>query len=128
MSEARSRATGTILLALVVPVIALVAVFATGPDWSAAPAAAQPDAGSEAVTIENFAFSSPTRVAPGTRITVTNRDSTAHTLTSRMPALFDTGRIEGGGTATITAPKKPGRYEAFCQIHDYMTTTIEVTS
>jgi plastocyanin len=80
----------------------------------------------DAITIKNFAFG-PTSltVAPGATVTVTNKDSVAHTITSSK-AGFDTGDIGPGQSKTFTAPKTPGSYPYICSIHQYMTGTIVV--
>ena len=66
------------------------------------------------------------RVAPGATITVTNRDSTAHTLTA-TDGSFDTGNLAQNQSKTIKAPTKPGTYDYICNIHQYMTGTLVVT-
>lgn len=79
------------------------------------------------VTIQNFAFH-PSRltVPPGTVVTVTNKDSVVHTLTSTTNA-FNTGDIQPGQSKSFTAPNKPGTYPYICEIHQYMTGTITVS-
>lgn len=78
------------------------------------------------VAIEDFRFLSNPEVAPGTVLSVTNRDSVAHTLTADEGA-FDTGSISGdGGEATFTAPEKPGRYPFHCEFHPFMKATLTV--
>lgn len=78
------------------------------------------------ITIEGFAFRGPAVVAPGTTLTVTNADGAPHTLTFRNGE-GDTGTIEGGGTATLTAPTEPGTYAFFCAIHPSMEGEIQIT-
>jgi plastocyanin len=80
------------------------------------------------VTIQNFAFSPATlSVAPGTTITVVNKDSTTHTLTSTSsPAAFNTGDIGAGATVTFKAPSKAGSYAYICTIHTFMHGTLTV--
>ncbi|KOU59446.1 metal-binding protein [Streptomyces sp. MMG1533] len=86
---------------------------------SAGPAAAR-------IVIENFAFSPANlRVRPGTKITVVNRDSAAHTVTAGDKT-FDTGSIAGDATATFTAPSAPGSYSYICTIHPNMKGTLSV--
>lgn len=100
---------------------------ATPTDGAAAPATG--DAGQAAnatITIEGFAFSGPAAVAPGTTLTVTNQDGAPHTLTFR-DGQGDTGTIEGGGSATLTAPTAPGTYAFFCAIHPSMEGEIQIT-
>jgi len=78
------------------------------------------------ITISNFMFSPMSiTVAPGASITVTNKDSVAHTLTSADGHL-DTGDIGQNQTKTVTAPTKPGQYHYVCSIHQYMMGTIVV--
>jgi plastocyanin len=79
-----------------------------------------------AITISNFMFSPMSAsVAPGSTISVTNKDSVAHTL-SATGGQFNTGDIDGGQTKTFTAPSKAGTYHYICNIHQYMMGTIVV--
>jgi plastocyanin len=81
----------------------------------------------DAITIKNFAFAPASlTVAPGATITVTNKDSVAHTITSTK-AGFNTGDIAPGQSKTFTAPKTPGSYPYICSIHQYMTGTLKVS-
>ncbi|GAA2833557.1 cupredoxin family copper-binding protein [Kitasatospora sp. CM 4170] len=83
-------------------------------------------AGQVTVTIKNFLFNPATfTVAPGAKITVTNQDSAGHTLTA-INKEFDTGLLEQGQSATITAPSAPGSYAYHCDIHPNMTGTLVV--
>lgn len=81
------------------------------------PDAGVPDAGATAsLSIAGFAFNPvDMTVAPGTVITVTNNDSTAHTVTSQSAdnsftpggvngVQFDTGILGPGASAQITIP------------------------
>lgn len=123
-SRTPSRRLPAIVVILAVPLVALIAVLVTraveGPSSSGGTAA-----GSNTVVIKNFAFQ-PARltVAPGTRLTITNRDSTAHTLSAKNGA-FDTGPLEGGKSTTITV-KRAGTYAYICRIHSTMTGTVVV--
>jgi plastocyanin len=83
--------------------------------------------GRDSITISNFMFSPMTiTVAPGATITVTNKDSAAHTLTSTDGTTFNSGIINQNQTKTITVPTKPGKYSYICNIHQYMVGTINV--
>jgi len=80
------------------------------------------------ITISGFAFSGTMTVKAGQKVTVTNKDSVAHTLTDKATHLFDTGNIAGGGgTGTFTAPSKPGSYPFGCKYHSNMHGTLVVT-
>jgi plastocyanin len=86
-------------------------------------------AAADSITISNFAFAPKSiTVAPGAKVSVTNKDTTTHTLTStNSPAAFDTGDIAPGKTVTFTAPSKAGSYAYICQIHQYMQGTLIVS-
>jgi plastocyanin len=64
-------------------------------------------------------------VAPGSTVSVTNKDSVTHTLTA-TGGQFDTGDIGAGQTKTFTAPMKAGTYTYICNIHQYMMGTVVV--
>ena len=59
----------------------------------------------------------------GSTLTVTNDDGTQHTLTADDKS-FDTGDLDGGAKATVKIGA-PGKYAYHCDIHNYMTGTIE---
>lgn len=102
----------------------------TGTASSAAAKPAAAAAGSRVaggIVISGFAFSGTLTVKPGQKVTVTNQDSAAHTLTDKKSHLFDTGTIAGsGGTGTFTAPSKPGSYPFGCTFHPGMEGTLVV--
>lgn len=77
------------------------------------------------IQIEGFAFSTLDPVAPGTEITVNNRDGAPHTLTADDGS-FNTGGLDGSSTITITAPDVPGTYTFVCNIHPSMTGSVTV--
>jgi plastocyanin len=122
-SRRSSRRPPAILVILAVPVLALAAVLVTraveGPSPTIAAAA------SNSVFIQNFSFHpAKLTVAPGTRLTITNRDNTEHTMSASNGA-FDTGPIEGGKSVTVTV-KKAGTYPYICKIHTTMKGTVVV--
>ncbi len=107
---------------------------ATGPP-STSGAATLPGATSEAraetssttgITISGFAFSGTLTVKPGQKVTVTNKDSVAHTLTDLTTHKFDTGNIAPGGTGSFTAPGQAGSYPFGCRYHSNMKGTLTV--
>lgn len=78
-----------------------------------------------AIAIKDFKFAPETLKAKvGDKITVTNEDSATHTVTAKDKS-FDTGNLDEGAKGTISV-SKAGTVEYFCNIHDYMTGTIEV--
>ncbi|MFJ4669170.1 cupredoxin domain-containing protein [Kitasatospora purpeofusca] len=96
---------------------------------AASSSASSAPAGAVTVTIKDFKFGPATvTVAPGSSITVTNQDSAGHTLTAIAPnaGAFDTGLLEQGKSATITAPTTPGSYPFHCDVHPTMTGTLVV--
>jgi plastocyanin len=68
-------------------------------------------------------------VKKGDKITVTNKDTLPHTVTSgtgptdpNNAKQFDTSIIEAGATADIqTSSLSAGQYPFFCSVHPYMT-------
>jgi plastocyanin len=82
--------------------------------------------GAGAVTIDNFKFMPPSlTVSGGTRISISNKDSTAHTFTADDGHTFDTGDVNPGSSTTVTV-SKPGTYKYHCNIHPFMHGTIVV--
>ncbi|MFC7485979.1 cupredoxin domain-containing protein [Knoellia sp. CPCC 206453] len=89
---------------------------------------ASPSATAEAekavISIKGFKYTVPASVAPGAKISITNADPSAHTVTANDGA-FDV-EIGPDGTATLTAPSKPGSYPFICSFHPNMTGTLVV--
>jgi plastocyanin len=81
----------------------------------------------DTITIRNFAFNPAALVVdPGATVTVTNKDSVTHTLTSDSGA-FNSGDIPAGATVHFTAPTTPGNYAYRCNIHQFMTAVLHVS-
>ena len=76
------------------------------------------------ISIADFAYTVPASVAPGATISITNTDAQAHTVTSKDGG-FDV-KVDPDGTATLTAPSKPGSYPFVCSFHGNMTSTLVV--
>lgn len=86
-------------------------------------ASTSPDSGAAApalITIKDFKYTLPASVAPGAKVMVKNEDSQNHTVTSSPKGAFDVNVAGGGGTATFTAPTKPGTYNLICTFHANM--------
>ena len=88
-------------------------------------AAASPSARAAVVTISDYTYSSVPSVAPGTKVTVTNKDAEAHTVTADGPGGFDV-KVDPGASATFTAPTTPGSYSFHCAFHANMKGTLKV--
>jgi plastocyanin len=86
-------------------------------------AAVQPGA----VTIDNFAFGPAIlTIAPGTKVTWTNKDEEPHTVTSADGGvLFKSPALDTDDKFSFTFDK-PGTYRYFCSIHPHMVGTIVV--
>lgn len=98
---------------------------AAGTSTSTAQASSAPQSGEAKVAIRNYGYDPDTiTVTPGTRITFTNYDQTAHTATSTSSE-FDTGTIAPGHSATVVV-KKPGTYPYACLFHAFMRGTVIV--
>lgn len=79
------------------------------------------------ITIEQFAFSPKTiTVKTGQTVTIINKDSALHTVTSDADGSFDSGSINSGQTGSFTAPSVTGVYSFHCNIHKSMTATLIV--
>ena len=86
---------------------------------------ATPPAGSNSVSIMNYAFNpSVLNVPAGTTVTWTNGDSVVHTVTSDSGA-FDSGQIPSGQTFSYTF-NTAGTYTYHCAVHPSMKATIVV--
>jgi plastocyanin len=112
--------------------LAATIAFTAACSSSAAPATPAPAAGGGAsVTNEmsGFAFTKATLdIAKGTTVTWTNKDSTAHTVSSGTPPTKDgkfDGQVAAGGTFSFTF-NDVGTFKYFCAIHNSMTGTITV--
>lgn len=91
-----------------------------GADPSPSPPEAQP----VVIDIKDFEFTGPDSVAPGATITVENADDSLHSVTAD-DGDFDVV-VEGGATATFTAPNEPGTYSYICKFHPEMVGTLVV--
>ncbi|MDQ6729696.1 MAG: cupredoxin domain-containing protein [Actinomycetota bacterium] len=109
-------------------VVVAVAALALGHGRSTVPAAmtsAVVSAKTTSIKIVNYAYGPAALTAKvGTKLTVTNADQTAHTLTARSGS-FDSGTVNPGGSKTFVLTR-PGQYTYYCQFHAFMTGTITV--
>jgi len=90
---------------------------------------AQPSAATNSVTIQNFAFSPASiTVHKGTKVTWTNKDTIAHTVTeSDGQAGPASGDLDPNASYSFTFTKT-GTFQYHCAIHPGMTGTVTVTS
>jgi plastocyanin len=96
----------------------------SGTDQTSAPKAAAP--GATAVTIKDYIYKPSTIAVPkGTTVTFTNRDSTAHTATSKESGVFESGPIDTGKSGEVTL-EKSGTFAYYCVFHPFMKGTIVV--
>jgi plastocyanin len=120
-----TRRPPTLLLALAVPVIALVAVVATRAVEGPSPSTVASAGSANAVVIKNFEYEPPDLiVTQGSSVEVTNADDAAHTLTAKDDS-FGTGDLGDGESAMITL-EQSGTFSYYCKIHNYMTGTLVV--
>ena len=108
-------------------VVAIVAIaLSQGGAGASGPASNAVVAGKAAqLTIANFAYHPAVMtVRVGAIVTVTNKDSTAHTATATSGA-FDSGTIQPGHSARLRTTH-PGTYAYYCQFHAFMHGTIKV--
>ena len=90
-----------------------------------ASATASPAPASAQITIEGNKFPASVTVSPGAQVTVINKDSVAHSVTSDTAGLFDAD-VNGNSQTTFTAPTKPGSYTYYCEEHSFMHGTLVV--
>jgi plastocyanin len=89
---------------------------------STATATASPGPASASATqivIDGFRFGDKTTIPAGAQVTVVNKDSAEHTVTSDTAGVFDT-EVKGNAQATFTAPSSPGSYAFHCTYHPSM--------
>ena len=92
----------------------------------AAHAAAAAEDKAVEVAIDNFAFKPGTiTVAPGTRVTWTNKDDEPHLVASRVAGQFKSPPLDTDEKFSFTFADK-GSFEYFCTLHPHMTGTIVV--
>lgn len=98
------------------------------PGTTTASSTASSSANSDTIVIQGFAFHpAGLTVAPGASVTVVNKDTATHTVTSTAnPRAFDTGNVAPGATATFRAPAAAGTYAYICEIHQYMQGSLTV--
>lgn len=77
------------------------------------------------VVASGFRFEVPASVTAGATVTFDNQDDVPHTMTADDEA-FDSGRVSGGSSGTVTAPTEPGSYAFHCEVHPNMTATLTV--
>ena len=96
------------------------------PDGTPAPADDDGGAPSEvSVEIKDFAFNPETlSVAPGTTVTWTNNDTTAHTVTA-ADGSFDSGNLAPGDSFSFTF-EDAGSFDYACMYHPNMTASVDV--
>jgi plastocyanin len=87
--------------------------------------AESPAAAGSTITISGMAFGEPLTVAPGATITIVNKDTVEHSVTSKPDAGFSTD-VDGGEQKTFTAPTQPGDYPFICKYHPNMKGTLTV--
>jgi plastocyanin len=92
-------------------------VTVTGEAAAGGPSQASAGAKEVDVGAVDFAFEpKDASVAPGGKVTVTNRGQAPHTMTLDDKNL-DTGNIAPGASAELTAPDEPGSYSYRCTVH-----------
>jgi plastocyanin len=90
------------------------------------PATAAPAGGEVKVSMKDIKYvPANVTVRAGQKITWTNDDPVAHTVTARSGASFDSGTIPPGDTYSQTIDR-PGKIDYVCVIHPNQTGTITV--
>ena len=98
----------------------------TAPTAATSQAPAAPAGGATAVSIKDFAFSPASDSVPtGSKVTWTNNDTTAHTVTFDDGSA-DSGNLAPGSTFDHTFASA-GTFAYHCAIHSQMHGTVTVT-
>jgi len=108
-----------LVLAVVLALTALAACSSSSKSGSSS------SSGSPVITMQNTAFNVAGPVKAGATVDIKNNDPFTHTVTSDDGTSFNVS-VDGGKTATITAPSKPGTYKFHCNIHSNMHATLIV--
>ncbi len=109
---------GTLLVSGLVVLLTLL-IFGISCYQSAPAPAPSPTPTITEVEIAGFAFVPATITIPvGTTVTWFNKDSAAHTVSSRE-GVFDSGNLSGGATFSYTFDQN-GSFEYYCKFHPYM--------
>ena len=83
--------------------------------------------GATTVSMKNIKFTPhDLTVKSGQKITWTNDDAAAHTVTAKSGGELDSGNLAQGASFSFT-PERAGTIEYFCAIHPTMLGTIEVS-
>lgn len=78
------------------------------------------------MTIQDYTYKPASITVPaGTTVTFTNKDTTAHTATSKESGVFESGAIQPGKSGKITL-EKAGTFTYYCAFHPFMKGTIVV--
>ena len=105
---------------------AIATILAAPLALSVSRARAASHAAAHEVMIQGFAFSpAELEVAAGDTVSFTNADNAPYTATA-MDGSFDTGRLNGGESGTITVAEA-GTHEFKCNFHPAMRGTITAT-
>ena len=109
-------------------VIIVFVVLALGLSVAACSSSSKGDSSGSAsagITMKDTAFSVAGPVKAGATVNIKNDDSFTHTVTSDDGTSFNVS-VDGGKSATITAPSKAGSYKFHCNIHSTMKATLTV--
>jgi plastocyanin len=126
MSKTKRALTAGLLTTVFLMIAAVVAACGGGSSEKAQSAPSTPTGPPAAtITIDNFMFGSPVSVPAGATIEVKNADPAEHSVTADSGDAFNV-EVADGGTATFTAPSKPGSYPYHCSYHPMMHGTLVV--
>ena len=120
-TPSRSPRSRIVILVLVVAALALSLAACS----SSSKSSDSSGSGSAVITMQNTAFKVAGPVKAGATVNIKNNDSFTHTVTSDDGTSFNVS-VDGGKTATITAPSKAGSYKFHCNIHSNMHATLTV--
>lgn len=83
------------------------------------------DSARPVITIKDFAFITPSSVAPGEKVVLRNDDDVTHTFTAHGDGGFDI-TLQASQSVTFVTPHAKGRYDLLCTLHPSMSGTLTV--
>ena len=124
----KRNSISTFILYLIISTAIISCSKSGGTYGSPTPPPPPPPSGAGVIGMSGSSFSpSGVSVKVGTKVTWTNNDNVAHTVTSNNGTTFDSGTVAVGASFSFT-PTVAGSFPYHCNFHGGMAGTITVTN
>ncbi len=124
----KRNSISTFILYLIIGIAIISCSKSGGTYGSPTPPPPPPPSGAGVIGMSGSSFSpSGVSVKVGTKVTWTNNDNVAHTVTSNNGTTFDSGTLAVGASFSFT-PTVAGSFPYHCNFHGGMAGTITVTN